>query len=160
MTFEKKLVALRKEKGLSQLPLAEQLNVSRQAISRWESGAAMPTVDNLVYLSRLYGVSLDALLDTGFEPTLPNAQDAAMTPEQEDDSVHSAINVRSCRRIKVMTIAAGIAALLLAVMIVVLMWIPLTTHGELQNQDGIPMVPIEDLEGKPVVPTERFSLNW
>ena len=59
-----------------------------------------------------------------------------------------------------MTIAAGIAALLLAVMIVVLMWIPLTTHSELQNQDGIPMVPIEDLEGKPVVPTERFSLSW
>ena len=65
MTFEEKLVALRKEKGLSQLQLAEQLNVSRQAVSRWESGAAMPTVDNLVYLSRLYGVSLDALLNTG-----------------------------------------------------------------------------------------------
>ena len=47
-----------------------------------------------------------------------------------------------------------------SVMIVVLMWIPLTTHSELQNQDGIPMVPIEDLEGKPVVPTERFSLSW
>ena len=74
MTFEEKLVALRKEKGLSQLQLAEQLNVSRQAVSRWESGATMPTVDNLVYLSRLYDVSLDALLDTGFEPTPPNAQ--------------------------------------------------------------------------------------
>ena len=105
MTFEEKLVALRKEKGLSQLQLAEQLNVSRQAVSRWESGATMPTVDNLVYLSRLYDVSLDALLDTGFEPTPPNAQNAAMPPEQEDDSVHSAINVRSCRQIKVLTIA-------------------------------------------------------
>lgn len=40
MTFEEKLVALRKEKGLSQLQLAEQLNVSRQAVSRWESGFA------------------------------------------------------------------------------------------------------------------------
>ena len=41
MTFEEKLVALRKEKGLSQLQLAEQLNVSRQAVSRWESGGSL-----------------------------------------------------------------------------------------------------------------------
>ena len=56
MTLGEKLVHLRKGLGLSQLEAAEKLNVSRQAISRWEVGAAVPSVDNLKYLSELYGV--------------------------------------------------------------------------------------------------------
>lgn len=47
MELKEKLVALRKEKGLTQLVVAEKLNVSRQAISRWESGTALPSTDNL-----------------------------------------------------------------------------------------------------------------
>ena len=43
MELKEKLVALRKEKGLTQLVVAEKLNVSRQAISRWESGTAQPS---------------------------------------------------------------------------------------------------------------------
>lgn len=43
MELKEKLVALRKEKGLTQLVVAEKLNVSRQAISRWESGTALPS---------------------------------------------------------------------------------------------------------------------
>lgn len=62
MELHEKLARLRKEKGLSQLELAEELNVTRQAVSRWETGAAVPMVDTLVQLSRLYGVSLDDLL--------------------------------------------------------------------------------------------------
>lgn len=65
MTLGEKLVHLRKELGLSQLEAAEKLNVSRQAISRWEVGAAVPSVDNLRYLSELYGVPVDVLLDGG-----------------------------------------------------------------------------------------------
>lgn len=59
MKLEEKLVSLRKAKGLSQLKLAEMMNVSRQAISRWEVGAAVPSIENLRFLSRLYGVSID-----------------------------------------------------------------------------------------------------
>jgi len=62
MKLEEKLVVLRKEKGLSQLKLAEMMNVSRQAISRWEVGTAIPSTDNLKYLGRLYDVSLEYLL--------------------------------------------------------------------------------------------------
>ena len=43
MKLEEKLVSLRKAKGLSQMKLAEMMNVSRQAISRWEVGAAVPS---------------------------------------------------------------------------------------------------------------------
>lgn len=53
MKLEEKLVSLRKAKGLSQMKLAEMMNVSRQAISRWEVGAAVPSTDNLKYLGAL-----------------------------------------------------------------------------------------------------------
>ena len=61
MELNERLAQLRKEHGLSQNDLAEKLNVSRQAISRWEQGLAMPSSDNLIYLSRLYGITLDEL---------------------------------------------------------------------------------------------------
>ena len=57
-----RLVALRRERGLSQEELASQLGVSRQAISKWERGEASPDVDNLIGLARFYGVSVDELL--------------------------------------------------------------------------------------------------
>ena len=62
MVLSEKLAALRKEHGYSQLYVAERLNVSRQAISRWEVGSSVPSTENLMELSRLYGVSLDELV--------------------------------------------------------------------------------------------------
>lgn len=62
MRLAEKLVALRKQKGLTQADLAEKINVSRQAISRWEVGLSVPSTDNLVFLSRLYNVPVDYLL--------------------------------------------------------------------------------------------------
>lgn len=65
MKLEEKLLSLRKAKGLSQMKLAEMMQVSRQAISRWETGTAVPSIENLKYLSNLYDVSLDDLLHDG-----------------------------------------------------------------------------------------------
>lgn len=62
MELRDKLILLRKEKELSQADLAEILNVSRQAISRWEVGTSVPSMDNLSALSRLYNVSVDSLM--------------------------------------------------------------------------------------------------
>ena len=62
MNTENNLAQARRQKGLSQEEVAEALDVSRQAVSRWETGAAAPTTDNLIRLSQLYGVSLDALI--------------------------------------------------------------------------------------------------
>ena len=58
-----KLKELRKQNHYSQEYVAEQLNISRQAISHWENGRAYPDIDNLVLLAELYGVSVDELLD-------------------------------------------------------------------------------------------------
>lgn len=63
MSLSTKLVTLRKQKGLTQMDLAEKLQVSRQAISRWEVGAAVPSTENLKVLGDSYGVSVDYLLN-------------------------------------------------------------------------------------------------
>ena len=62
MTTGEKIAALRREKGLSQEALGEQLGLSRQAVSKWEADQAVPTMDNLMELSRLFGVPVDTLL--------------------------------------------------------------------------------------------------
>lgn len=62
-TVGKKLAALRKARGLSQEKLAEELLVSRQAISRWELDTVTPGAENLGILSKAFGVTVDQLLD-------------------------------------------------------------------------------------------------
>ena len=67
MTFGEKLQALRKSRGWSQEQLAERIAVSRQAVSKWESGAAVADTENVVELSRLFGVSTDYLLHDDYD---------------------------------------------------------------------------------------------
>ena len=62
MALSEKLYTLRKKSGLSQEQLAEQLGVSRQAISKWESGQSVPESDKLIVISNYFKVSLDYLL--------------------------------------------------------------------------------------------------
>ena len=62
MSFGEKLQALRKARGWSQEELAGQIHVSRQTLSKWESGGAVPDTENVIALSRLFGVSTDYLL--------------------------------------------------------------------------------------------------
>ena len=69
MELAEQIAALRKKHGFSQEELGEKLGVSRQAVSRWEVGSAVPSTDNLKFLGRLYGVSLEYLLhDDAPEP--------------------------------------------------------------------------------------------
>ena len=62
MEFSEKLIALRKGRELTQEQLAEQLNVSRQSVSKWESGQVIPEVEKIVALSKTFNVTLDYLL--------------------------------------------------------------------------------------------------
>lgn len=63
MTFGKNLITLREKAGISQGQLAENLNVSRQAVSKWERNGGMPDIGNLKNIADLFGVSIDGLLD-------------------------------------------------------------------------------------------------
>lgn len=73
MNFAEKLLNLRTEYGYSQETLAEKLNVSRQAVSKWESGATLPETDKIITLSNFFGVSTDYLLKDNIQR---NTQDS------------------------------------------------------------------------------------
>ena len=73
MTLREKLIVSRNKAGLSQMELANQLGVSRQAVSRWESGDTTPSVDKLKTLARIYGVSLDWLCSDTADGEPPEA---------------------------------------------------------------------------------------
>ncbi len=62
MEFSEKLITLRKSRELTQEQLAEQLNVSRQSVSKWETGQAVPDVEKLVEMSRIFDVTTDYLV--------------------------------------------------------------------------------------------------
>lgn len=62
MLLSEKITELRKKQGWSQEELAQKLDISRQSVSKWESGGAMPDLDKIIKLSSLFGVSTDYLL--------------------------------------------------------------------------------------------------
>lgn len=84
MDLAERLAALRKRAGLSQGDVAERLNVSRQAVSRWETGLTVPSTDNLSRLGRLYGVTLDELLSysAALPPEKPQEEAPAQQPQE------------------------------------------------------------------------------
>lgn len=78
MKLCEKIVSLRKTKGISQEALAEKLNVSRQTVSRWEVGSAMPDAMNLLQLSKILGVTTNYLLNEEYtnDQDIPQVQEA------------------------------------------------------------------------------------
>ena len=83
MDIAEKIIKLRKESGWSQEDLAEKLYVSRQAISRWENGTALPDAQNVLQISKLFGVTTDYLLNDDYESDkdIPAVQDATQENE-------------------------------------------------------------------------------
>ena len=65
MELNEKIISFRKKKGLSQQEVAEALDVSRQAVSRWEVGTSIPSMENLLALSKLFGISIGELTSAG-----------------------------------------------------------------------------------------------
>ena len=91
MTFSEKLIRLRKREGISQEELASYWEVSRQAVSRWEQGTALPDAGNLLKLRQRFGVSVDWLLteEQGWEaqegkPAAQTACESARTASQPE----------------------------------------------------------------------------
>lgn len=86
MALPEKLYALRKKSGLSQEQLAEALNVSRQAISKWEGGKSYPDIHSLLLLSALFDVSLDQLIKGDLE-TMKQEVNAADVKAMNRDAI-------------------------------------------------------------------------
>ncbi len=71
MNFAEKMIELRKQQNLSQQDLADRLGVSRQAISRWETGAVQPLADSVKSLAQVFQVSTDYLLNDDLDDPTP-----------------------------------------------------------------------------------------
>ncbi len=106
--LSKKLAELRKERGLSQMELAERLDVTRQAVSRWETGDAAPSLENLISLGELYGVTLDDLVrDEKPVPAPPDpASPEAAPPDQVPPEAAPAKPARAKYKIWALVLAA------------------------------------------------------
>ena len=74
MILADKIISLRKKEGWSQEELAEQLGVSRQAVSKWESARSVPDMDKLLTMSRIFGVTTDYLLKDELEESAAPAE--------------------------------------------------------------------------------------
>ncbi len=68
MIFADKLIKLRKKAGWSQEELAEVMNVSRQAVSKWEGAQTIPDLEKIIKLSEIFGVSCDVFINCCSSP--------------------------------------------------------------------------------------------
>lgn len=75
MRLDEKIIYLRKKNGWSQEDLALKLDISRQSVSKWESGMSLPELDKIISMSKLFGVSTDYLLKDDIGDT-DNKEDA------------------------------------------------------------------------------------
>lgn len=148
MDLAERLAALRKRAGLSQGDVAERLNVSRQAVSRWETGFTVPSTDNLSRLGRLYGVTLDELLSysAALPPEKPQEEAPAQQPKAEAPAPTPPPAAASApAHARAIIIALSILCLLLAIGVGVLLHQKHSENREL-TFDEIESESIEDAD--------------
>ena len=104
MQFNEKLKMLRKEKGFTQESLADKLNVSRQAITKWESGDGIPDIENLKQISILFNTTIDELVKEDKDINLENKKNYSEIYELEiDHTKHFDINIDKINELKIMS---------------------------------------------------------
>ena len=123
MTLAEKVMLLRKQRGWSQEELAEHLGISRQSISKWESGISIPDIDRIIKMSDLFGVSTDYLLKEQIEFEENKREDQtnenikiSKAIEVSDEEVNDFINLTKKASIR---IAAAISLFILSPIIFV-----------------------------------------
>ncbi len=112
MNFNEKLITLRKSKGLSQEELGAELKVSRQTVSKWESGQSYPDFQRLVLLSDYFGLTLDELVK---DVDVQEVREKNINNEKLD-SIYRDVNTAK-HAVKWYLIIAGGAAGIVAVLI-------------------------------------------
>lgn len=143
MRFGEKLSFLRKKQGMTQLELAEKLDISRQAVSRWEQGTSEPSTENLVSIGKLFGVPVDDLVNETVQLQAESTAQVAMAEDKEPEEKHSKYCVAE---------VVGIAIFVIAVVLVICIGlrkgeqnpVPMDgiTKGEVNASEAV-TVPIE-----------------
>lgn len=147
MTLDKKLTRLRKREGLSQAEVSEKLDVSRQAVTKWETGLTRPSIENLKSLSKLYRVTLEYLLDDTAE--ISNSVQTAGA--QDNQFLETNEREKSSDTKKKFWIIGTCIVLILLVLVAMI-----HIRGEKRN------TPVGDMavEEKDQYPTVGFSIDW
>ena len=162
MGFGEKLSLLRKQRGMTQMELAEKLDISRQAVSKWERGTAEPSIENMVSIGRVFDVSVDDLLDANlYHQDVPTVQVAVKERENEslqelrEEQAEPVYQKESeKRRLSVFHVSAIAACVLIICIIACVILFAGRDQKELET-DLVPIIPIEDLNQEIVeVPEE------
>lgn len=115
MSFAEKMIELRKQNGLSQQDLADRLGVSRQAVSRWETGAVQPLADSVKSLAQVFQVSTDYLLNDDLDTPTPTPTAQPAPPQEKPKSARKhrkwllALAALAAAAVLVLVTAAGTA---------------------------------------------------
>ena len=146
MELYEKLTQARKAARLTQADVAAGLDVSRQAVSRWESGQSKPSTEKLLALAKIYDVSLDWLCSGTDEP-VPDKLTAYTCPESEPAE-------QAKQRKKSIAKWAAIVLALFALIAAIFIW----THTGSQDN----CIPIDDIQRRVVEPNAatEFDLEW
>lgn len=147
MTLGEKLMQARKAAWLTQADIAAKLHVSRQAVSRWESGQSKPSTEKLLTLGNLYGISLDQLLSAE-EPAVETVPDLPETTTAEP-----VIPETHRPRAWLKYAAAALCGALLMLAILLMLKLPEDTHNEPTSE-----IKYDDISG--VSFGEPFDFTW
>ncbi len=91
MTFQEKLVILRKTRGLTQDEFASAVGVSRQAVYKWESGQSYPEVQKLLEIKTLFSISIDDLLDDNYDVPLPEKKRRKRISKETKEKIEKSV---------------------------------------------------------------------
>lgn len=155
MQLGEKLTQARKTAGLTQADVAAKLNVSRQAVSRWESGQSKPSTEKLLALGALYGVSIDQLLNQ--EDTQETAAEA-ISDLPEPATTEPVVPEKRRTRAWLKYAAAALCGALLMLAVLLLLKKPASSE---KNVDVTWLTDLEvDYVGSNLEQGEGFDFTW
>ncbi len=138
MELSKKIKCLRKKMGLSQLELSEKMQVSRQAVSGWESGSSKPSTENLKHLGSLYKVPLEYLLND-------DAPDSTYVDLSDGEEINRESKVNRKIIVRVL-IGIGIIAIILGALLL--------------GERTVAPNRMNDMKGSEIELEKGFAIDW
>ena len=148
MTLGEKILNMRKARGWSQEELADRAGVSRQAVSRWESGSAKPDADKIIVICDLFGISADYLLRDNYE-----GERSAGAPAQTESPYP--VNMKQ----RILKLYALISAIALFVMMVISSAFPANYVPRKLLRSGDKIMPEDIIRGLPAF-VLNYNLEW
>ena len=108
MEFKQKLVIIRKLRGLNQDEFASAIEVSRQAVYKWESGESMPGAEKLIKIKETFGISIDNLLDDSYDIPLPEKKKRKRISKDAQRKIEASVESASAEGVSHATLAGNV----------------------------------------------------